>query len=174
MHKNFINKLYWGFWCSTTILTGILAGFMISHSLILGPFFTWFIESGNVDLLQSTFSVYRTSSSASLLHSLYYMPLLLALISGAIWTVLSFLLKRDRIIAVIAGLSTFWVSIIFLGTGFGEVEEAAMSGIADETTMQLFASLNLPIHTSFAIIYTVSFLLLLIVVLKKINNLMKR
>ena len=87
---------------------------------------------------------------------------------------LSFILKRDRIIAIIAGLATVWVGVIFITFKFGKVEEAVMMGIADETTMQLFASLNLPIHTSFAIIYTVSFLLLLIVVLKKINNLMKR
>ena len=87
---------------------------------------------------------------------------------------LSFILKRDRIIAIIAGLATVWVGVIFVAFEFGKVENAVMMGIADETTMQLFASLNLPIHTSFAIIYTVSFLLLLIVVLKKINNLMKR
>ena len=174
MHKNFINKLYWIFWCSTTILTGIMAGFMISHSLMLGRFFNWFIESGNVDLLRQTFSVFRGTGNYSFFYSLYLSPLLLSLISGIIWTVLSFILKRDRIIAIIAGLATVWVGAIFVAFKFGKVEEAVMMGIADETTMQLFASLNLPIHTSFAIIYTVSFLLLLIVVLKKINNLMKR
>lgn len=170
MHKNFINKLYWGFWCSTIILIGIMAGFMISHSLMLGRFFTWFIESDNVDLLCQTFSVFRGSVNYSFYYSLYLYPLLFSLISGVIWTVLSLIMKRDRIIAIIAGLSTLWVGIIFITYKFGTVEDAVVSGIADETTMQLFASINVPIHTSFALIYTISFLLLLIVVLKKIKK----
>ena len=168
MNKNIINKLYWIFWCSTTILTGILAGFMISHSIMFGRFFTWFIKSGNVDLLLSTYSVFRPSNESY--DALYDYFLLCAFISGIIWVVLALILKRDRIIATIAGLATVWVSVIFIGTGFDEVEEAALSGIADETTMQLFASLNVPIHTSFAIIYTVSFLLLLVVALKRIKT----
>jgi len=168
MIKNIINKLFWPFWCSTTILTGILAGFMISHSIMFGRFFTWFIESGNVDLLRSTYSVFRPLNESY--DALYDYFLLFALISGIIWFVLALILKRERIIATIAGLATVWVSVIFFGTGFDEVEEAALSGIADETTMQLFASLNVPIHTSFAIIYTVSFLLLLVVALKRIKT----
>lgn len=170
MHKNFINKLYWGFWFSTTILIGIMAGFMISHSLMLGRFFNWFIETGNVDLLRQTFSVFRGTGNFSFFHSLYLSPLLLSLISGVIWTVLSLIMKRDGIIAIIAGLSTLWVGIIFIAYKFGTVEDAVVSGIADETTMQLFASINVPIHTSFALIYTISFLLLLTVVLKKIKK----
>ena len=65
MNKNIIDKLYYGFWCSTTILIGIMAGFMISHFLVLGRFFNWFIESGNVDLLRQTFSVFRGTGNYS-------------------------------------------------------------------------------------------------------------
>jgi len=164
MNKDIINRLYWIFWCSTTILTGILAGFLISHSIMFGRFFTWFIESGNMDLLRSTYTVFREASSPQILYNRF---LLFGLISGAIWTVLAFIKKRDRIIATIAGLSTLWVGVIFKVSNFDYLEEAVMSGIADERTAQLFASLNLPIHTCFAIIYAVSFLLLLIVVLKE-------
>ena len=170
MNKSIISRLFWIFWCSTTILTGILAGFMISHSIMFGRFFTWFIESGNADLLRSTYSVFREASSPQVL---YYIPIYLALASGIIWVVLAFLMKRDRIIAIIAGLSTIWVGAIFMGTGFGELEEAVMSGIADETTMQSFVSLNLPIHICNAIIYGVSFLLLLVVALKKEKRLVR-
>ena len=52
MNNALLNKLYWIFLCSTIILSGILAGFMISHSIMLGRFFTWYIESGNMELLQ--------------------------------------------------------------------------------------------------------------------------
>ena len=164
MNKNIINKLYWIFWCSTTMLTGILAGFMISHSIMFGRFFTWFIESGNMDLLHRTYTVFREASSPQILYNRF---LLFGLISGVIWTVLAFLKKKDRIVATIAGLSTIWVGVIFKVSDFDYLEEAVMSGIADEKTAQLFASFNVSIHTFFATIYTLSFLLLLIIVVKK-------
>jgi len=69
MNKNIINKLYWIFWCSTTMLTGILAGFMISHSIMFGRFFTWFVESGNIDLLRSTYTVFRKAASPQILYN---------------------------------------------------------------------------------------------------------
>jgi hypothetical protein len=54
MNKGILNKLYWGFWFSTTVLTGIMAGFMISHSIMFGRFLSWFVESDNLDLLRRT------------------------------------------------------------------------------------------------------------------------
>jgi hypothetical protein len=165
MNRNILNKLFWAFWCSTTILTGILAGFMISHSIMLGRFFTWYIESGNVELLRQTFTVFRETSSPPP-QVVYNVPLYLAFVSGVVWTVLAFVLKRDRIIAMIAGLSTFWVGNIFFISDLDEAEEAVLSGSADASMTQFFASINLPIHTCFAAIYVVSLLLLLLVALK--------
>ncbi len=167
MNKNIINKLFWLFWFTTTIFAGILAGFMISHILILGRFFNWYIESGNVDLLHATYAVYRETNALERL--LYNSFLLLQLGSGIIWTVLAFYLKRERIVALIAGLATVWVSILFIGTGIGDAEDAVLSGTADASLTQLYVTLNIPIHTTFAIIYTVSFVLLLYVALKRID-----
>ena len=82
MNKNIIDKLYWFFWASTTILTGILAGFMISHSIMLGRFFTWYVESGNMELLRQTFSVFLESND--FFNSLYDSFLWLAFVSGII------------------------------------------------------------------------------------------
>ena len=132
MKTGVITKLYWIFWFVTTILTGILSGFMISHSLILGGFFTWCIESGNVDLIRKGFSIYRETDNYPLLYSLYHSPFFISLISGPVWIVLAFLKKRYRGISLIAGLSTYWVSIIFAATGFGKVEKAVLKGITDD------------------------------------------
>jgi len=163
MKKNTLNKLFWVFWCSTTILTGILAGFLVSHSIMLGRFFQWFLESGNETLLHQTYTVFRAASSP---HIAYNIPLLLALVSGIIWTVLAFLARRDRIIAVTAGLSTLWVGIIFFVSDLGDAEEAVLTATADARLTQLYTALNLPIHTLFAAMYVVSLFLLLLVALK--------
>ena len=171
MYKNLKDTLFWTFWCSTTILTGILAGFLTSHSIMFGRFQTWFIESGNVDLLHKTYTVFREASSPQVLYDSFFY---LALASGVIWTVLAFLMKRDRIIAMIAGLSTLWVSVVFFGSKFGRAEDEVLMGIADERMTQLFVSLNVPLHTCFAIFYIVSLFLLLIVALKNNRQLNKK
>ena len=163
MKKNTLRKLFWVFWCSTTILTGILAGFLISHAIMLGRFFQWFMESGNEELLHQTYTVFRAASSP---HIAYNIPLYLSFISGIIWTVLAFIARRDRIIAVTAGLSTVWVGAIFFLTDFGEAEEAVLTATADARLTQLYTALNLPLHTLFAAMYIVSLFLLLLVPLK--------
>ena len=168
MNRNIINKLYWIFWCSTTVFTGISAGMMIAHTLQLGRFFTWLIESGNEDLLHQTFTVFRQTNR---IQDMSYDSLLyLALVSGIIWIVLAFILKRERIIAIIAGLSTVWVGAIFSISDIDEAEEAVLSGTADAGLTQLFVSINVPVHTCFAVIYTVCFILLLYVALKRIKT----
>lgn len=163
MNKNILRKLFWVFWCSTTILTGVLAGFLISHSIMLGRFFQWFIESGNENLLHQTYTVFRAASNP---HIVYNTPLYLAFISGIIWTALAFIVRRDRIIAVTAGLSTLWVGMIFFISDLAEAEEAVLTATADARLTQLYASINLPVHTLFAAMYVVSFFLLLLVALK--------
>lgn len=163
MKKNILTKLFWVFWCSTTILTGILAGFLISHSIMFGRFFQWFMESGNEDLLHQTYTVFRAASNP---HIAYNIPLYLSFISGIIWTVLALMARRDRIIAVTAGLSTVWVGAIFFISGLGEAEEAVLTATADARLTELYAAINLPIHTLFAAMYVVSLFLLLLVALK--------
>ena len=162
-----INKLFWRFWFATTILSGILSGFMISHILQLGRFFTWCAETG-VSL--SNFTAFRIGNRPY--DRIYDTFLLAHLIIGIIWSILAFASKRDRIeriIAIIAGLATVWVSIIFIFSGTGEAEEAFLSGTADASMTQYFALVNLPVHTAFAIIYFASFFLLLIIAYKNLE-----
>lgn len=167
MNTTLMNKLFWHFWFATTILTGILAGFMISHILQLGRFFTWAAETGHSI---SNFTVFRIGNRPY--DAIYDSFLLAQLAIGIIWTVLAFLSKRERIekfIAIIAGLATVWVAIIFIFSGMGEAESAYLSGTADASMTQNFALLNLPVHTSFAIIYSVSFFLLLVIAYRNLE-----
>ena len=54
--RGFFHLIYWVLWFAITILTGILAGFLTSHSVMLGRYFTWLIESGNYQVFTDTFS----------------------------------------------------------------------------------------------------------------------
>jgi hypothetical protein len=75
-------------------------------------------------------------------------------------------MKRQQVIAVVAGLSTLWVGTLFLGLQFDRIEDAVMTSTADAETLRTFAALNVPLHASFAAIYVTSLFLLLLVPLR--------
>jgi hypothetical protein len=163
MQSAWLTRPYWTLWVVTTLLTGILAGYMVSHSIMLGRFFTWFVISDNLELLRQTYTAFRAQGRA---HVYYDIPLLLHLLAGIPWVVLALLMKRQRLIAVVAGLSTLWVGALFLGLGFDRIEDAVMTSTADAETLRAFAALNVPLHATFAVIYVTSLFLLLLVPLR--------
>ena len=157
--KKVFHRAHRIFWFAITILTGILAGFLSSHSVMLGRYFSWLIESGNNQVFTDTFSVFREATHANVHYNLF---LWAALATGIIWTILCFIVKKSRVTALIAGLSSLWVGFVFFASGFSAAEEAVATGTADEAVRQFFVSWNIPMHTSFAVFYTVSLFLLLL------------
>jgi len=127
--NGFIQWMQRVLWFAITILTGILAGFLTSHSVMLGRYFTWLIESGNYQVFTDTFSVFRAATHANVHYNLF---LWVSFIVGIIWTIFCFMARKDRVVALIAGLSSFWVACIFFASGFSDAEEAVAMGIADE------------------------------------------
>jgi hypothetical protein len=159
VYKQIIRRIDRVLWFAITMLTGILAGFLISHSVMLGRYFTWLIESGNYQVFTDTFSVFRQATRANVHYNSF---LWASLAVGTVWTIFCFAIKKNRIIAVIAGLSSFWVACVFFASDFSKAEEAVAKGMADEAVRQFFVSWNLPMHTSFAAFYTFCFFLLLL------------
>jgi hypothetical protein len=157
--RGFFRRIYWVLWFAITILTGILAGFLTSHSVMLGRYFTWLIESGNYQVFTDTFSVFRAATHANV-HYDYF--LWASLVTGIIWTIFCFVFQKSRIIALIAGLSSLWVGSVFFASGFSAAEKAVSTGIADATVRQFFVSWNIPMHASFAVFYSLCFFLLLL------------
>ena len=158
MKSPVVEWLYWFFWFLTAMVTGVLSGYMVSHSIMFGQFFNWYIASDNLDLLRQTYTAFRAGSDA---YKIYDIPLLLGLIFGTAFVVLAFVVKRHRVISVLAGLATWWVSTIFIGLGVGEAEDAVLTSTADDATVQYFHAVNIPVHSTFAAIYLCSLALLL-------------
>lgn len=157
--SRFMHRAHRVLWFATTILTGILAGFLTSHSVMLGRYFTWLIESGNYDVFTDTFSVFRQATHANVHYNLF---LWVSLLVGILWTIVCFVVKKDRVVAVIAGLSSFWVGTVFFASGFSDAEAAVSSGVASEQVREFFVSWNLPMHRSFAGFYILCLFLLLL------------
>ena len=157
--KKVIRQIHRILWFAITMITGILAGFLTSHSVMLGRYFTWLIDTGNYQVFEESFSVFREATHANVHYNLF---LWISLVIGVIYTVVSFILKRGRVTALIAGLSSFWVGGVFFASGFSDAEAAVATGVADEAVRQFFVSWNIPMHTSFAVFYTLCLLLLLL------------
>ena len=154
-----LRRAYWILWFAITMITGILAGFLVSHSIMLGRYFTWLIESGNNHVFVDTFSVFRETTRANVHYNLF---LWISLAIGILWTSACFIIRKSRITAVVAGLSSLWVGCVFFASDFAAAEAAVASGTAGEAVRQFFVSWNIPMHASFAVFYTVCFLLLLL------------
>jgi hypothetical protein len=156
-NNSFLPRLHRILWFGITILTGILAGFLTSHSVMLGRYFTWLIESGDYRVFSDSFALFREATHANMHYNLF---LWASLAVGIVWMVTSLLVRKDRITALVAGLSSFWVGCVFFASGFASVEDAVCSGTADEAARRFFVSWNLPMHASFAVFYTLCFFLL--------------
>jgi hypothetical protein len=154
-----LRRVYWILWFALTMITGILSGFLVSHSIMLGRFFTWLIESGNNSVLVDTFSVFRKATRANVHYNLF---LWISLAIGVAWTAVCFIIRNTRVTAVVAGLSSFWVGCVFFVSDFAAAEAAVASGTAGEALRQFFVAWNIPMHVSFAIFYSICFFLLLL------------
>jgi hypothetical protein len=137
---------------------------MISHSIMFGQFLSWFVASAKLDLLHQTYTVFR---GATPWNNIYDLPLLLQLIVGLAFVGISVALRRRPLAAVAAGAATVWVSILFLSFRVGAAEDAVLSGSADSEMAQYFLRINIPLHSTFAVIYSASLLALLIFPLLK-------
>jgi hypothetical protein len=156
--REILHRIHLILWFAITMVTGILAGFLTSHSVMLGRYFSWLIESGNYQVFTDTFSVFREATHANI-H--YNIALWASFVTGIVWTVFCFIVKKNRVTALIAGLSSLWVGCVFFASGFSSAEEAVCTGAADEAVRQFFVSWNIPMHASFAVFYSVCFFLLL-------------
>lgn len=157
--KAVIGRVYWVLWFALTMITGILAGFLVSHSIMLGRYFTWLIESGNNHVFADTFSVFRETTRANVHYNLF---LWVSLSVGLAWTVVCFIIRNTRVTAVFAGLSSFWVGCVFFVSDFAAAEAAVATGTAGEALRKFFVAWNIPMHVSFAIFYSICFFLLLL------------
>ena len=159
INKQIFHQIHWVLWFAITMLTGILAGFLTSHSVMLGRYFTWLIESGNNHVFIDTFSIFRKATHANVHYNFFFWA---SLVIGIIWTIFCFIARKNRIITLITGLSSLWVGCVFYASGFSAAETAVCTGTADETLRNFFVSWNIPMHISFAIFYTLCFFLLLL------------
>jgi hypothetical protein len=165
----FAARLYWPCWVFATILTGIVAGFMLGHALILARFLDWLLASGT-PALGLQYPAFRATAGRGGLAA-YYAVCGLQVIAVFGFFALAVLARRARGVAAVAAVGGLWV-VVHYASGFGALEAKVLkaTGEVDRVTVSRFLGLNVPIHFVHAATLTTAFGALLSVPLSALRR----
>lgn len=162
-------RLYWTSWVVAVLLTGVVAGFMLGHALILAPFLDWML--GRPGLLAETYPVFRSSAGRSGL-TLFYAVAGLQVLAALEFLGVALVTGRQRLPAVMAGVAGAGWLLVHYASGFGAVEAtvAGSGGPLPGEIVQRFVAWNTPIHFVHAAVLTVALGALLAVPLSALRR----
>lgn len=154
--------LYWACWLLAVLFTGLVAGLMLGHALILAPFLSWMLATGPPGALDHTYPVFRATAGAVGL-TVYYLLAGIQVAMAVGFLVAALAMRRHRAAAALAGVASLCWVVVHYASGFGAVEAQLFrhsAGGADGVASR-FLVWNTPIHFLHAGILTVALLALL-------------
>ena len=154
-------RLFWPVWLLAAVTTGLVAGFMLGHALILGRFLDWMLTS-DPRLLATTYPSFADSAGSTGL-TLFYAICGLQIVAAPVLLALAFGARRHRPGAAIAGLTAVLWPILHYASGFGAVEAVALRSATPVTpdVAARFLAWNAPVHTIHAALLVVGLIALL-------------
>jgi len=154
--------LYWTCWLLAVLFTGLVAGMMLGHALILAPFLSWTLAIGPPGAMDHTYPVFRATAGAVGLTAYYLLAgVQVAMALG--FLVAAVAMRRHRAAAAVAGAASVCWLIVHYASGFGAVEAQlwrSPAGGADGVAHR-FLAWNTPIHFLHAGILIVALVALL-------------
>lgn len=141
-----VGRLYRPCWVVASVCTGLVAGFMLGHALILGPFLDWLLTSGRTEQVVAYAAF--TSTAGRLGLGAYYVVCGLQVLSVLAFLSLALATRRERwAAAVAAAAGTLWM-VVHYASGFGAVEATVLHGGGElaPSVAARFVRLNAPIH----------------------------
>jgi hypothetical protein len=150
------DRLYWPTWWLATLLTGIVAGFMLGHALILARFLNWQLLSG-VPALSHAYPAFRESAGRAGLN-VYYAVAALQVVGTSAFLLVSLIARRQRTAALVAGVAgVLWIAIHY-ASGFGALEASVLRGASKipREVAGRFVGWNVPIHFFHAVTLAVA------------------
>jgi hypothetical protein len=140
-------RLYWFSWAFATATTGIVAGFMLGHALVLGRFLDWMLTSGRARLLAETYPAFR-ESSGKLGLDLFYAVAGLQIIAAICFAIISRAAGRRVVLGIVIGITAVLWPLVHYGSGFGFLEASvyrSATPVAPNVAGE-FVAWNGPIH----------------------------
>ena len=139
-------RLYWPGWAVATVLTGLVAGFMLGHALVLGRFVEWLLTAG-APAHGLLYPAFRATSGRGGL-TVFYAVCGLQVISVVAFLVLALASGRARGAAALAAAAGVLWLVAHSASGFGALERKVVlaTGEVPVDVSESFLHLNIPIH----------------------------
>jgi hypothetical protein len=154
-------RLFWPCWLLASVTTGLVAGFMLGHALILGRFLDWML-AGDPRLFAATYPAFARSGGGTGLMA-FYAICGLQVVAVLVLLALSLSARRHRLGAGVAAITAVLWPVVHYASGFGAVEAVALRSLtpvaADVATR--FLAWNTPVHTAHAALLLVGLVALL-------------
>lgn len=141
------------------LLTGLVAGFMFSYSLVLGNFFSYLVKLEEYSIFEKFYQKFRTENRIPL----YYDAVLIA--QGVVAFIsLFFHFNNHSILAQVMAILDFPILILFHKfTGFFPLEEKLVSGhVLTKKEAAHYLRYNLSLHIIYGAVYLLTTFLLLL------------
>lgn len=148
-------------WLLACVTTGLVAGFMLGHALILGRFLDWMLAT-DPRLLASTYPTFASSAGRGGL-TLFYAICGLQVVAALALLAVALGARRHRLGAAVAALTAVLWPILHYASGFGGVEAVALRSttpVAPEVASR-FVAWNIPVHAGHAALLLVGLVALL-------------
>lgn len=154
-------RILWTCWLLATVTTGLVAGLMLGHALILGRLLDWMLVS-DPRMLAATYPVFAKSAGQGGLTA-FYAICGLQVVAAVVLLGLALITRRHRLAATVAALAAVLWPTVHYASGFGAVEAVVLRGTAPvppETAAQ-FLGWNAPLHAFHAVLLVVGLIALL-------------
>ncbi|MBI4767578.1 MAG: hypothetical protein HY787_23780 [Deltaproteobacteria bacterium] len=140
-------------WFLAVLTTGLAAGEMLGEFLLLGRFQSWFFETGNSEMFDQTYLLFRRTKRPDRIFNAVY---LIAILVGLAYLV--FLLFRGRLelLPVLAVVMQWLFLLVFYGSGFARIEHALFEGGSSKDLADKFRSMNVPSLGIYALLWAAS------------------
>lgn len=140
-------RIYWACWVAAVGTTGVVAGFMLSHALLLGRYLDWLLASGRGDLLSRTYPLFARSAGRAGLE-LFYAVAGAQVVSAVAFFVVSLMVRRERVVGALVGLAGVLWPAVHYASGFGALEASVLRSTAEVSreVAGRFVAWNGPVH----------------------------
>jgi signal transduction histidine kinase len=144
-------------WFLAVIFAGLAAGAMLGEFLLLGPFQSWFFETGNSEMFRKSYLLFRRTKRASSIFNAVYV---IAILTGLAY--LAFLLFTGKlgVLPVVAVVSQLLFLLVFYGSGFAKLESEIFQGNTSKELADKFRLMNVPSLGIYALLWCASFCVL--------------
>lgn len=140
-------RLYWCSWALAVALTGVVAGFMIGHALLLGRYIDWLLQSDRQAVVSQTYSVFAHSAGRLGL-AVYYAVCAAQVLAALAFAIISLVARHRPLAGAIAGLAGGIWPAVHYASGFAALEAAVLRSttVVTASVARSFVAWNGPVH----------------------------